>query len=76
MVLLEAKVLSKKILITDAAAREVLKGYENSLIVTNDKAGIYEGIKEFVTNKNKSKKVKSFSNDEILEEIKELLGEL
>ena len=76
MVLLEAKVLNKKILITDTAAREVLKGYENSLIVTNDKAGIYEGIKEFVTNKNKSKKVKSFSNDEILEEIKELLGEL
>lgn len=75
MVLLEAKVLNKRILITDSAAREVLIGYQNSLIVTNDKSGIYEGMKEFITNKNKKDNKKTFQNKEVLEQIKELLGE-
>lgn len=75
MVLLEAKVLNKRILITDTAAREVLINYNQGLIVTNDKAGIYEGMKEFILNPKLKGRKKAFSNREILEDIKELLGE-
>ena len=75
MVLLEAKVLQKPILITDTAAREVLINYDQSLIVTNDKAGIYEGIKEFLIMSKKRGRKNKFSNVEILDEIRELLGE-
>ena len=75
MVLLEAKVLQKPILITDTAAREVLTNYDQGLIVTNDKAGIYEGMKEFLTRTKKRGRKKEFSNEEIIEEIKELLGD-
>lgn len=74
MVLLEAKVLNKRILITDTAAREVLINYSNSLIVTNDKAGIYEGMKEFIQVPKPKGRKKAFSNKEILDEIKDLLN--
>lgn len=75
MVLLEAKVLNKRILITDTAAREVLINYSNSLIVTNDKGGIYEGMKEFIQAPKSKGGKKAFSNKELLDEIKEVLGE-
>lgn len=75
MVLLEAKVLNKRILITDTAAREVLINYDRSLIVTNDKGGIYEGMKEFILKPKTKGRKKAFSNSEILKDIKEVLGE-
>ncbi len=75
MVLLEAKVLNKRILITDTAAREVLINYNHGLIVTNDKGGIYEGMKEFIENPKTKGRKKAFSNKEILKDIKEVLGE-
>ena len=48
MVLEEAKILNKKIIITDTAAREVLKKYNNALIVQNSEDGIYNGLKEML----------------------------
>ena len=73
MVLVEAEILNKYILITDTAAREVVKNYGKSLIVPNNEDGIYEGIKELVLNKEKlseNKDESSYNNNAILDEIK------
>lgn len=75
MVLLEAKVLGKRILITDTAAREVLLDYSNSKIVANSEEGIYKGIKEMINTSDKDYKKDEFTNEFILDKIKELLGE-
>lgn len=76
MVIEEAKILSKYINITDTSAREVLRNYDNKLIVENTEEGIYTGIKEIVENKKKySNESNSFkySNEEILIKIEEIL---
>lgn len=75
MVLLEAKVLNKKILITESASREVLLGYEDGNIVPNTEDGIYSGMKQIVMNQDFKINHQEFKNDKILEEIEELLGE-
>ena len=69
MVLLEAKVLNKKILITDTASREVLEDYDDKIIMKNNEEGIYQGIKKALTMKEKKKKDSTFSNEEILCDI-------
>ena len=59
MVLLEAKLLNKKILITDTAAREVVQNYEKATIVENSEKGIYNGLQKIINqNKNKRKREK------------------
>lgn len=75
MVLLEAKVLGKYILITDSAARETVSDYGDAMIVSNDSDGIYNGIKELILNPPKKNSSLKFSNEEILNEVKEVLGE-
>lgn len=75
MVLLEAKVLNKDILITDSAAKEVLVNYDKGMIVENTEKGIMEGIEKMIEKKDGAKVTQSFSNASILEELKELLGE-
>lgn len=75
MVLLEAKILNKDILITDSAAKEVLLNYDKGMIVENTEQGIIEGIKKMIEKKDTIDEIKSFSNATILEELKELLGE-
>lgn len=45
MVLEEAKILNKPIIITDTAARECAKEYDKSIIVENTKEGIFKGLK-------------------------------
>lgn len=49
MVLDEAKILNKKIIITNTAAVEALNDYENSLILENDKDSIYQGLFSVLT---------------------------
>lgn len=44
MVLEEAKVLNKKIIITDTAAREAIEGYKNGIILKNNEDAIYDGL--------------------------------
>lgn len=53
MVIEEAKILNKPIIITDTAARETVKNYENSIIVNNNEEGIYAEIKEVLQKENK-----------------------
>ena len=75
MVLLEAKVLNKFILLTDSAAREVLTDYNHKKIVKNNDKGIYDGIKKLILNPPKKNLTGNFKGEDILEEIKNLLKE-
>lgn len=63
MVVEEAKILNKKILITDTAAREVVQNYSKSLIFENTEDGIYEGLEKVLKNDEKQKE-KSLELDE------------
>lgn len=76
MVLEEAKILDKFIIITDTAAREAITNYKKSIIVDNNEEAIYNGLKEIIQGKVKydvSNKSDGYDNSVILEEIKRLL---
>ena len=77
MALEEAKILNKKILITDTAAREAVKNYKYASIFENSEEGIYEGLKSIIQNHQAENiDVKSiYSNEEIITKIIELVGE-
>ena len=74
MVLEEAKILNKYILITDTAAKEAVEKYKQSEIFENTEKGIYEGLKEILntTHKENSQYLK-YDNYKIIEKIKEVL---
>lgn len=71
MVLEEAKILGKSIIITDTAAREAVEDYENSLIIDNNEDAIYEGLKQIIMNgkSTNDKKLELYDNKEIIKEI-------
>lgn len=71
MVLEEAKILGKSIIITDTAAREAVKDYENSTILDNNENAIYEGLKQIIINgkETNDKELKEYDNKEIIDEI-------
>ena len=71
MVIEEAKILNKKIIITNTAAREALADYDNSIIIDNDENGIYEGIKNLVVNKNEF-----FKNDNYVFDNSNCIGKV
>lgn len=76
MVIEEAKILDKFIIITDTAAREAVTNYNNSIIVDNNEESIYNGLKQIIEGKVKyevSNKFNVYDNVEILEKIKYLL---
>lgn len=76
MVIDEAKILNKFILITDTAAREALTGYNKSLIVSNDLEGIYMGMKKIINKEiDNNDFSKVTSRDIISDIIKVLEGE-
>lgn len=78
MVVEEAKILNKEILITDTAAREVVKDYKNSSIFENSEEGIYQGLKEIIQkSKLKGKKTEAieYDNEKIIDKVIKLLGE-
>ena len=56
MVVEEAKILSKTILITDTAAREAVQNYNDSIIVPNNEKGISDGMIKLMKNKKEKKK--------------------
>ena len=72
MTLLEAKILNKKIIITNTASREALIDYPNVTIVENNDISIIDGIKS-ILKENKALKQYTFNNEDILEEIKEVI---
>lgn len=76
MVLDEAKILNKKILITDTAAREAVENYSKSKIVTNNEESIYQSLKDILENKeiiiNENIEEK-YENTKIIKQIKQLI---
>lgn len=73
MVIEEAKILSKYILITDTAAREAVEGYKDSLIVENSNDGIYNGMKKLLENKTHPKSENSFDNKNIIYDVIDII---
>ena len=77
MVLEEAKILNKSIIITDTAAREAVEKYSQSTILANDEEKIYEGLKRII--KNHKEKIQTINNEEsydnskLIEKIEKLL---
>lgn len=76
MVIEEAKILNKPILITDTAAKEAVQDYNHYEITENSVDGIFELLKKVLQN-NKEEKIEQvqYQNKHIIEEIKELIGE-
>ena len=79
MVLEEAKILDKFIIITNTASREVVENYNKSIILENNENDIYEGMKKIIENNKellkKANNNENYSNQNIIEEIKKLLDE-
>ena len=82
MVLEEAKILEKKIIITDTAAREAVEGYSNKIILENTEEGIYNGLLDVLENnkeegktRGNEEKKEQYDNCSIIEEVKELIRE-
>ena len=73
MVIEEAKILNKPIIITNTAAREALVNYKNSIILENTEKGIYEGLRMAIENKPEEKDVEIYDNESIIEELKNIL---
>lgn len=76
MVLEEAKILDKPIIITDTAGREAVEGYKNVVLLENDEKAIYEVLKNIIENENKqdTQEKEEYDNKIIIEKLKELLG--
>lgn len=77
MVLQEAKILDKVIIITDTAAKEAIEGYNKSFVLGNNEEAIYEGLKDILSS-NKIEKLKdvqsNYNGDNLsLDEIENLL---
>lgn len=77
MVLEEAKILGKDILITNTAAREAVEGYEYATIIENNENDIYKILKEKILKGkdaiNKSEKTKDYNNEDIIQKIRNIL---
>lgn len=74
MVIVEAEILNKYIMITNTAAREAVEDYkENSMIVENTEEGIYKGIKDILKKRPEVNKKDKFNNKKVLEEIIDLI---
>ena len=78
MVLLEAQILEKFIIITDTSARETLQNYNNCMIVENSEENIYNGLKNIIANKDfYNINVTKYNNADIIESIEKVIkGEI
>lgn len=76
MVLEEAKILNKYILITDTAAKEAVENYAKSKVFENSEEGIYEGLKNILTMPKEHYKADDveYDNGKIIEQIKQMLS--
>lgn len=88
MVLEEAKILNKYILITDTAARETVQNYNKSEIFENTEEEIYKGLKNIISNnvgvdahgdQNKpestNNNISNYDNRTIIEQICKIIEE-
>ena len=73
MVIDEAKILNKKIIITNTAAVEAVKGYSKKIILENNEDAIFNGIKQ-VLQKNVifDENDEEYQNEFLLEKIESL----
>ena len=76
MVIEEAKILNKPILITNTAAKEAVQNYNHYEIAENSVDGIFELLKKVLSNKKEEiVEPRQYENEHIIEEIKKLIGE-
>ncbi len=77
MVLEEAKILGKKIIITNTAAREAIEDYDNSFIFENSEEEIYNGLLKIIKNgtENMSNENYRYDNEDKIQKIIDLVGE-
>jgi glycosyltransferase involved in cell wall biosynthesis len=75
MVLEEAKILEKPIIITNTAAREALEHYNNSIILENSEEAIFNGLKNIIRdNKQFGPTGDNYYDNKIyIEKIKQLI---
>ncbi len=76
MVIEEAKILNKNIIITNTAAKEAVKNYSKKWILENTEDAIFEGLKQ-VLKKNivfEEEKIK-YDNEDLIQKIEKILGE-
>ena len=75
MVLEEAKILGKKIIITNTAAREAIEGYPKAYVLENNEESIYNRLKEIITSYQEENKTNAYSyeNSSILNKIADLI---
>lgn len=74
MVIEEAKILNKDIIITNTAAKEAVNGYSKKIILENTEDAILEGLKQ-VLEKNVifEKNEIEYDNEVLIEKVKEIL---
>lgn len=76
MVLEEAKILNKKILITETAAKEAIENYSKGQVFENSEEGIYKGIKTVIQKENSKENdtqgTNLYNNKNIIKKIEEL----
>ena len=76
MVIDEAKILNKNIIITNTAAKEAVEDYPKKIILENNETAIYEGLKQILQKKVTFEQAETkYDNKFILEKIEKLLGE-
>ena len=73
MVIDEAKILNKNIIITNTAAKEAVKGYSKKLILENTEEAIFEGLKQ-VLQKNVifEENDTTYNNEFLIEKLEKL----
>lgn len=75
MVLEEAKILNKNVIITNTAAREAIEGYSRGIILDNNEKSIYNGLEKVLQCKEKDFPVNNlkYDNKDAIQNIKQLL---
>jgi len=76
MVVEEAKILNKQIIVTNTAAKEAVKGYNKAVITENNEESIYKSLIEIIKKQtiNDTQIYKSI-NGIIIKKFKELVGD-
>ena len=77
MVLEEAKILNKQILVTDTAAKEAVINYDKKIIIENNEDAIFDEMRNVLQGKynflDKENKNYDYDNKYLLEQIKKIL---
>lgn len=70
----EAKILDKKIVITNTAAKEVIKGYSKGIIFDNNEQAIFEGLKQILNNNIVfNEESNDYNNEYLIEKVKQII---